>query len=394
MADDSKEKFRVHHFQTVAQGGEGETQYQLGVLFDTPRGSSTGRHFYRRILFTLTLALPLCFVVGGCMSIEDRLASADLQVRDEAERELWENSKKDPDVEKRIKAIGMIRNEELLFHIAKEDLSKRECEAAVSRMSNRKFLVRLPKESSNKWVASAVISRLDDEQDLADVMIATAGTSAEEFAYAKIKNGNQRRKLAKASTSMNVKKAYFASANDKLDALSLFDLDSTVTINACLDFFVDECGDVKVLNAICEKTLCRLTLAQAERLSQKVQNEKLVKRIGELEEAEKMGQFNQLITGFNVDSRIDVVDKLKAWNREDYIMKFLLTPPPKVHQFERPVSGMGSREQQYYLGLLELMEKVNYKNYPILKRFGVFSTEDGWLAIEKVEERWFQTQFK
>lgn len=122
----------------------------------------------------INLCLLLAATVAGCMSLEERLASSDPKVRNLAEFELVQNSRKEGAEADRIAAIRRVTNQELLVQVAttarEEHTTIPDGLAAIECLKSETDLAKVAKDAVSSKVRVAALKRITNHgtvQDLA-----------------------------------------------------------------------------------------------------------------------------------------------------------------------------------------------------------------------------------
>lgn len=123
----------------------------------------------------------------GCMSLEERLKSPDLQVRSEAEAELYRDTREAP-VEERLLAIDKLTRKDLLFLIALTPVDGCESEGckAAGKITTDDDCLRLALEASTVAVQESATKRILSQEHLQTVFCKSQVDSVKSIALDKM----------------------------------------------------------------------------------------------------------------------------------------------------------------------------------------------------------------
>ena len=126
-------------------------------------------------LMIAAFAVTGIVALSGCMSLEERLASSDPRVKNEAEHELIESSRENGDETARIAAVKRISNKDYLFEIAvkankAEKNSKggtvntvKEGLAAVDMLSGEDKMLQLALDAKSDEIRAAAFNKITSD---------------------------------------------------------------------------------------------------------------------------------------------------------------------------------------------------------------------------------------
>ena len=147
---------------------------QFAIASQRGTASNSKRKEKKMKTTNINLCLLLAAMVGGCMSLEERLASSDPKVRNQAEFELVQNSRKEGTEADRIAAIRRVTNQELLVQVGttarEEHATIPDGLAAIECLKSETDLAKVAKDAVSSKVRVAALKRITNHgmvQDLA-----------------------------------------------------------------------------------------------------------------------------------------------------------------------------------------------------------------------------------
>ena len=139
----------------------------------------------------INLCLLLAATVAGCMSLEERLASSDPKVRNLAEFELVQNSRKEGAEADRIAAIRRVTNQELLVQVAttarEEHSTIPDGLAAIECLKSETDLAKVAKDAVSSKVRVAALKRITNHGTVQDLAKSTCDIAVLDQARAILK---------------------------------------------------------------------------------------------------------------------------------------------------------------------------------------------------------------
>ena len=162
-------------------------------------------------------------VLSGCMSLEERLASNDPNVKSQAERELVQNSRRSANPAERIAVINRLTDQKLLLEIAitAYGMTEQDGEAAVSKLKTEEDLVKVAVHGKSRKVSMAALSLINSDEKLADVSLKTQNPDLKLDAFKRLKNQSQIFRVAKQDQNLQVKLDAIKRLTDKTSALEI-----------------------------------------------------------------------------------------------------------------------------------------------------------------------------
>ena len=171
----------------------------------------------------MTGAIVGALALAGCMSLEERLASNDAQVRREAEYELVSQARKSGKVDECVAAVGRVSDQQLLLGVAQSSPNGYEKEgvAAVGKISDEANLLTISKTAKSEKVAVAAIGKLAKQESLLDVARCAQFQAARLAAYMRMSDQDQMLQVAMASQDAKIKLAAIDKVTDMEKLLPL-----------------------------------------------------------------------------------------------------------------------------------------------------------------------------
>ena len=162
-------------------------------------------------------------ILSGCMSLEERLASNDPKVKNQAERELVQNSRRSGNPAERIAAVNRLTDQKLLLEIAITacGTTEQDGEAAVSKLKNEEDLVSVAVQGKSKKVSMAALSLIASDDKLAEVSLKTQNHDLKVDAFKRLKNQTQIFRVAKQDKNLQIKREAIKRLTDKNNALEI-----------------------------------------------------------------------------------------------------------------------------------------------------------------------------
>ena len=151
-------------------------------------------------LMIAAFAVTGIVALSGCMSLEERLASSDPRVKNEAEHELIESSRENGDETARIAAVKRISNKDYLFEIAvkankAEKNSKggtvntvKEGLAAVDMLSGEDKMLQLALDAKSDEIRAAAFNKITSDDSFLRLAEKAADAAIRRRAFDKVAN--------------------------------------------------------------------------------------------------------------------------------------------------------------------------------------------------------------
>ena len=151
-------------------------------------------------LMIATFAVAGIVALSGCMSLEERLASSDPRVKNEAEHELIESSRENSDETARIAAVKRISNKDYLYEIAvkankAEKNSKggtvntvKEGLAAVDMLSGEDKMLQLALDAKSDEIRAAAFNKITSDDSFLRLAEKAADAAIRRRAFDKVAN--------------------------------------------------------------------------------------------------------------------------------------------------------------------------------------------------------------
>lgn len=270
-------------------------------------------------------------MLAGCMSMEERLASSDVSVRNAAEHELVRNAYSSgvPKSE-RLAAIKRVKNQTFLEYLATSatDSSKEDGIAAVGNIEDVPVLIRVSQTATSMDVRKAASAKINDESVLCEIACGKYGYKGKAGdalcldAQARLKDTAMIAKVAEKSKSTAASKAAFerlgaeerqriAVSSGRSDFLgeeikagrlndkvmeAVFSKGDTTTKKA----FIEACSDEALLLQVVERYGAKLSGDDCAALSLKKSMPKLKTNIGTIADKKIVEELKQFINA-NVD---------------------------------------------------------------------------------------------
>ena len=215
----------------------------------------------KKILFA-TFAIASVMVISGCASLDERLASNDPRVKNEAERELVQSSRENGDESMRVAAVRRVANKDFLYEIAAtannaERTAKgrtvntiKEGLAAIGKLDGERVFLKLSVEAKSPEVRSAsaakiatmdgfvylaehspdaairqmALGKLSDEKNLAHIVRHASVPAVRLAAYDKIQSQDTLIELLDGNTAIKDRKIVLSGikrVNDKSKLLKI-----------------------------------------------------------------------------------------------------------------------------------------------------------------------------
>jgi len=265
-------------------------------------------------------------VLAGCMSLEERLASSDIRVRNEAERELVFNAYKcGAPKSERLAAIKRVKNQNFLEYLAMSanDSSKDDGLAAVENIEDVPVLIKVAQNAASMDVRKAASTKIQDEKVLCDIACGkfgwegAAGEALCMDAQSRLKDASLIATVAERSQSAAAAKTAFgrlseterqriAIASGKSDYLcdeikggrinekimeTVFEKGDAKTKKA----FIEACENESLLMQVVERYGTKLSGDECAALTQKANMPKLKTRIGVIADKKIVEELEQSI---------------------------------------------------------------------------------------------------
>ena len=151
-------------------------------------------------LMIAAFAVTGIVALSGCMSLEERLASSDPRVKNEAEHELIESSRENSDETARIAAVKRISNKDYLYEIAvkanqAEKNSKggtvntvKEGLAAVDMLSGEDKMLQLALDAKSDEIRAAAFNKITSDDSFLRLAEKAADAAIRRRAFDKVAN--------------------------------------------------------------------------------------------------------------------------------------------------------------------------------------------------------------
>jgi len=282
-------------------------------------------------------------VLAGCMSLEERLSSSDIEVRNEAEYELMAKVNGAPKSE-RLAAIRRVKNPEHLEYIATyADESKIDDGlVAVDNIEDASVLIRVAKKARSMDVRKAASSKIQDEKILCDIACGKygyKGAAGDTFcmdALSRIKDKTFISKVAEEGKSDATAKSAFQrlDQDEKLrialmgvrqeylrDVISAGKIDEKV-MNVTFSkgdsetriLFVTACSDEGLLLKSVESFGAKMSPNECAALANKPSMPKLKAHVADIADRKLADEVEKLIKANNWNYGVEsaVVEKIKA----------------------------------------------------------------------------------
>ena len=224
-------------------------------------------------------AIVGALALAGCMSLEERLASNDAQVRREAEYELVSQARKSGKVDECIAAAGRVSDPQLLLAIAQSSPNGYEKEGitAVGKISDEPSLLTISKTAKSEKVAEAALAKLTKQESLLDVAKGAQLQAARLGAYMRLNDQGQLLQVAMTSQDNKIKRAAIDKVTDQEKLLPM--VFAPKASPELVDAFIAKCTNDNVLLRLVKEHGAQLTDAQCAAIKGKTKNQSLLKMI-------------------------------------------------------------------------------------------------------------------
>ena len=271
----------------------------------------------KKLVFAV-FAIVGATVISGCASLDERLASNDPRVKNEAERELVQSSREYGDEAARIAAVKRITNKNLLAEIAMQADSAqkigrgksmdtvKEGVVAVERIDDEKVFTSLAKAAKSQDVRLAAFRRIKNRAAYLDVACYATDTALSRLALSKVSSEDDYAYIAINATHFDVGVSAYEKIQDqqRLLAIALKSKNPQIVMNSLsrvadkaklvpvvftaklaprlVDAFIANCSDDALLAQIVKEHGTMLTGAQCAAIAGKSQSADLRKSIADL----------------------------------------------------------------------------------------------------------------
>jgi len=169
------------------------------------------------------IAMTIAAVMAGCMSLEERLASNDPQVKSEAERELVENSRRTGNPADRVAAVDRVTDQRLLQEIAlnADGQNSKEGVAAVDKLQHEAAKVNVAKSARAENVALEALSLIKEQKSFADVANGAMRPSVKYAAFKRLTDQELIFSVASQSQDVKIKKDAVGLLKDSSKAMEI-----------------------------------------------------------------------------------------------------------------------------------------------------------------------------
>ena len=271
----------------------------------------------KKLVFAV-FAIVGATVISGCASLDERLASNDPRVKNEAERELVQSSREYGDDVARVAAVKRITNKNLLAEIAMQADSAqkigrgksmdtvKEGVVAVERIDDEKVFTSLAKAAKSQDVRLAAFRRIKNRAAYLDVACYATDTALSRLALSKVSSEDDYAYIAINATHFDVGVSAYEKIQDqqRLLAIALKSKNPQIVMNSLsrvadkaklvpvvftaklaprlVDAFIANCSDDALLAQIVKEHGTMLTGAQCAAIAGKSQSADLRKSIADL----------------------------------------------------------------------------------------------------------------
>ena len=204
-----------------------------------------------KILFT-TFAIASVMVISGCVSLDERLASNDPRVKNEAEHELIASSRENGDEAMRVAAVKRITNKDYLYEIAmsaepsyrtnggKKISTVAEGVAAVEQLGldvakkdDFKKLISFITQSKSTEVRLAALAKISSEVVIAHIAAGNSDAKVRQAAWARVNTESGFAEVAKGAIDKKMAAEAFEKLKDQkyIDEVVLKTSDKTILLS-------------------------------------------------------------------------------------------------------------------------------------------------------------------
>lgn len=271
-------------------------------------------------------AIVGALALAGCMSLEERLASNDAQVRREAEYELVSQARKSGKVDECVAAAGRVSDPQLLLAIAQSSPNGYEKEGitAVGKISDESSLLTISKTAKSEKVAEAALAKLTKQESLLDVAKGAQLQAARLGAYMRLNDQGQLLQVAMTSQDNKIKRAAIDKVTDQEKLLPM--VFAPKASPELVDAFITKCTNDDVLLRLVKEHGAQLTDAQCAAIKGKTKNQSLLKMIDSVadlkiaakarvsKDPKKYGEFLDAIHDDDIrhDLCVDILQRLNS----------------------------------------------------------------------------------
>lgn len=165
----------------------------------------------------MTGAIVGVLALAGCMSLEERLASNDAQIRREAEYELVAQARSSGKVDECVAAVGRVSDQQLLLAVAQSSPNGYEKEgiAAVGKISDEANLLTIAKMAKSDKVAAAALGKLTKQESILDVAKGAQLQTVRLGAYMRLSDQDHLLQVAMTSQDGKIKRAAIDKVTDQ-----------------------------------------------------------------------------------------------------------------------------------------------------------------------------------
>ena len=368
-------------------------------------------------------------LLSGCMSLDERLASSNPQIRANAEVELIRESRTTGSREKRLDAINRISGESLLSSIAISSTGEYVPDGIVATkrlLNNDQELLKIAKQAESDEVREIAVEKLIGSGNISEqefVEIAKTADSTKVKALA-VKRIDQTRTIdamiddwllskgkdvallnclivrygvimRKSGRSSNVETGIWSA----IDSISPKDRKAScayfvraVNDSGSLTKFYDRYSDFLSAN-LCEKVYTITKRKDVmERSKFLLNHEQRKNSDSEYAKAANVTErcidtFSREVTPFGSENRRAILKQMSSITNEELLFLFLSS---KV-LFEY---GDGAVNDEYRSGLVTLLKKIKTPEmFQALKQRGAFTGYQGNKIVKQMEEEWLHEQF-
>ena len=322
-------------------------------------------------------AIVGALALAGCMSLEERLASNDAQVRREAEYELVSQARKSGKVDECIAAAGRVSDPQLLLAIAQSSPNGYEKEGitAVGKISDEPSLLTISKTAKSEKVAEAALAKLTKQESLLDVAKGAQLQAARLGAYMRLNDQVQLLQVAMTSQDNKIKRAAIDKVTDQEKLLPM--VFAPKASPELVDAFITKCTNDDILLKLVKEHGAQLTDAQCAIIKGKTKNQSLLKMIDSVadlkiaakarasKDPKKYGEFLDAIHDDDIrhDLCVDLVQKMDE-DPSDYEMR-----KKYGDDYARFVDGVrGGRQKVFLSKMVDQFRDSDFESIGIHKQ--------------------------
>lgn len=276
----------------------------------------------------LVPSLLCALTMVGCMSLEERLASTDAEVKRKAEYEL--------------------------INKAHEGGNLSECIAAVERISDHDILlaVALQARHINAKEGVAAVKKLDNQHDFEKIAIDARAGLVAAAAYMRIKDQAKLLEIVKQSKHDYIRRVAAVKILDKKSILPI--VISHIQDNELIEKFISNCKDEKVLCELINNCGDKLPATHVAKIQGLAKTQELKDALANIEDIRIGNELKIRCSGYKYQNNAAIWNK---YSTGDYLF---MEPGPFVEQF-RKIKSLKVRNEVLPESLKYLFDTNSWK---------------------------------